>query len=190
MKDIVYFIKLNGLSAIKIGKTSKSVFVSRISTFKTHAPYGIEILGVIETEDGIKLEKLFHKRFKPFRLSGEWFEISEDVVLGLINLHNGKIRQEKYNTLQRLMIYDTKEIGETEVNTDSILRFLVDGLKESSVMSIKEIADSLDEEVSTPIIRKFLTDLGFTYQTHYCPKTKVPKKGFKLCVKKIRKLFA
>lgn len=87
MKELVYFIKHSNVSPIKIGKSTKENFKSRLGHLKISSPYGIEILGVIKTDNAYKLERSLHSKFKESRLNGEWFDISEKIIDGLLLLH-------------------------------------------------------------------------------------------------------
>jgi len=83
-KDFVYFFKHNSINAIKIGKTSGDSVLDRFNAFKTYAPYGAEIIGFFETDNGHRDEKELHQLFKSNRLQGEFFDISLDMVKNII----------------------------------------------------------------------------------------------------------
>lgn len=85
---IVYFVKHRNLSPIKIGYTND--LTSRLNAFNNVAPYGIEVVGTIETDKPERLEKQLHELLKSFRLNGEWFEITTEHALSLIYLHSHK----------------------------------------------------------------------------------------------------
>ena len=85
LKDIegvgcVYFFRHIGLTPVKIGYSSSISPLDRFERFKTYAPYGAEILGFIPTKEAKKLEEILHKRYHDKRLSGEWFEITNEEV--------------------------------------------------------------------------------------------------------------
>jgi len=81
-KGCVYFIKLNGLSPIKIGYTTNESPQSRLKSFRTVAPYGATLVGYILSDNPCELERELHKKYKHARTQGEWFEItSEDVAI-------------------------------------------------------------------------------------------------------------
>jgi tetratricopeptide (TPR) repeat protein len=83
-KDFVYFFKHNDIDAIKIGKTSGDSVLDRFNAFRTYAPYGAEIIGFFETDNGHRDEKELHQLFKSHRLQGEFFNISLDIVKNII----------------------------------------------------------------------------------------------------------
>lgn len=83
-KEFVYFFKHNNVNGIKIGKTSGESVLDRFITFKTYSPFGASIIGFFETDNGFRDEKELHQRFKDFRLQGEFFDISIDLVNNII----------------------------------------------------------------------------------------------------------
>jgi hypothetical protein len=83
-KDFVYFFKHNNVGGIKIGKTSGESVLDRFNSFKTFSPFGASIIGFFETDNGFKDEKELHQRFKDFRMQGEFFDISIDLVNNII----------------------------------------------------------------------------------------------------------
>jgi hypothetical protein len=74
----VYFIKLNGLTPIKIGYSTHPTPSGRVDSFATCAPFGVELVGFIQTKNSKQLETVLHQRFSAFRCSGEWFDISKE----------------------------------------------------------------------------------------------------------------
>jgi hypothetical protein len=74
----VYFIKLNGLTPIKIGWSTHPTPCGRVDSFAVGAPFGVELVGFIQSKKAKELETLLHKRFSSFRCSGEWFDISKE----------------------------------------------------------------------------------------------------------------
>lgn len=83
-KEFVYFFKHNNVNGIKIGKASGESVLERFMSFKTYAPFGASIVGFFETDNGFRDEKELHQRFKDFRLQGEFFDISIDLVNNII----------------------------------------------------------------------------------------------------------
>ena len=79
-RGCVYFFRHIGLSPIKIGYSENESPIDRFNQFKTYAPYGSEILGFVIISDAKELETLLHKKHASKRLSGEWFELTEDEV--------------------------------------------------------------------------------------------------------------
>lgn len=75
----VYVIKSKNdrLGAVKIGYTSHSNFSYRIKALQTGCPFKLEFELVLPGTS--KDEAAIHRRFKPYRLVGEWFERSFEV---------------------------------------------------------------------------------------------------------------
>jgi hypothetical protein len=95
-KDFVYFFKHNNINAIKIGKTSGESVLDRFNSFRTYAPFGAEIIGFFETDDGHRDERELHKLFKDHRLQGEFFDISLDIVKNIIFEKNKDYQKAAY----------------------------------------------------------------------------------------------
>jgi len=87
----VYFLKHTGLKPIKIGYSSKITPERRFNQFKTYAPFGGEIIGFINDENPILLERILQDRFSKYRLNGEWFDITLKEVEEVISIYSGKI---------------------------------------------------------------------------------------------------
>ena len=84
VKGSVYFIKHTGLSPVKIGYSSAENPIARLYSMTTYAPYGVELLGFIQTLNAKQLERKLHKKYKNKRLNGEWFELTnEDIAIEL-----------------------------------------------------------------------------------------------------------
>lgn len=96
----VYFLKHKGLSPIKIGMTGGDNLNKRIYSYSTASPYGIEIIGFIETKTPKKLESKIHKLLKDDRLNGEWFDIDIIQAEHLIKMHSPKIDLKKRLSLE------------------------------------------------------------------------------------------
>lgn len=170
MKELVYFIKHKGLSPIKIGKSTKDALKGRLGQLKTSSPYGIEIVGIIETCNAHKLENLLHKRFKAFRLNGEWFEISEDVVNGLLLQYQDKeFIDAKNEFILSYYQVDEKEIG------------LIDELKRDyfgKVLQLRDLLEIFKGRYTKREINNELSKKGY-YRKVYSVNGK-SKKGYKI----------
>lgn len=82
----VYFIHAIGTGRVKIGITRKDP-AKRLESMQTGSPYPLEVYGYIETTKPLLLEKKLHKRFKPQRKHGEWFELSRATVEETLREH-------------------------------------------------------------------------------------------------------
>jgi hypothetical protein len=84
-KNFIYFFKHKKVAGVKIGRTSGDSINQRFTAFKTYSPYGAEILGFFECENCILKEVELHKRFRMVRMSGEFFNITEDMVRSIVS---------------------------------------------------------------------------------------------------------
>ena len=73
------------MRAVKIGMSKDSKPFKRFDQFRTYSPFGSELVGFITTKDHNKLEKEIHSKFKDFRLSGEWFNLSDSQIDDILN---------------------------------------------------------------------------------------------------------
>ena len=87
-KGCVYFFRHIGLTPVKIGYSNSESPIGRFEQFKTFAPYGSEIIGFIRTYDAKQLETTLHERFSAFRLSGEWFDITQEQCESVISFYS------------------------------------------------------------------------------------------------------
>ena len=87
-KGCVYFFKHSGLNPIKIGYSSNKSPIKRFNQFKTYAPYGAEIIGFILSSNSKELEIKLHEKFSQYRLEGEWFDITIEIVEKEIELQS------------------------------------------------------------------------------------------------------
>lgn len=86
-RGCVYFFRHIGLTPVKIGYSENESPINRFNQFKTYAPYGSEILGFIIISNAKEIETLLHNKFASKRLSGEWFELTEEDVLKEIDFY-------------------------------------------------------------------------------------------------------
>ncbi len=112
---IVYFVKHRNQSPIKIGYTDD--LSRRIYSFNNASPWGIDIIGTIETDNAPKLEKILHEKLKSFRLNGEWFEITEEYALSLISLYANKEYIDSKNS------FETKYANRNNVQKEEYIEY-------------------------------------------------------------------
>ena len=74
--SVVYLIGCKKNQAMKIG-TSTNIS-KRIIGLQNSSPFSLEVLATVK--GGQPLEQEFHKEFEQYRLSGEWFSWSEDIL--------------------------------------------------------------------------------------------------------------
>jgi predicted GIY-YIG superfamily endonuclease len=81
---LVYFIQ-ESTGLIKIGLTKN--IGKRLKTYETHNPHELKLLKVVRCanlKEAQHLEKSLHKKFSKFKINGEWFELPEEIVEGLL----------------------------------------------------------------------------------------------------------
>lgn len=69
---IVYIIE-HPHGFVKIGVSSQPL--RRLDTFQTGCPYGLSLLGVIETDEPFSVEASLHEKYEGEKQSGEWFNL-------------------------------------------------------------------------------------------------------------------
>jgi len=72
----VYFIRANGKGAVKIGYATD--IKARLKSLQTSHRHKLAVVGVMAGTQ--QDERDFHKRFKQYRLSGEWFDCKGDLL--------------------------------------------------------------------------------------------------------------
>lgn len=112
---IVYFVKHRNLTPIKVGYTND--LSNRLTALNNASPWGIDIIGTIETDNAPKLEKILHEKLKSFRLNGEWFEITEEYALSLISLYANKDYIDSKNS------FETKYANRNKVQKEEYIEY-------------------------------------------------------------------
>ena len=74
----VYLIECN--NNYKIGYTRKSI-EQRIKQMKTGNSGNLNLVSYFESKWGTKIESHFHRKYKWKKVSGEWFNLTEEDVL-------------------------------------------------------------------------------------------------------------
>lgn len=75
-KGVVYMLKSGPF--YKIGRTVD--FTSRLNRIKLQLPYPVEEVHRIASDDIAATERYWHTKFKPQRVNGEWFILSDSEV--------------------------------------------------------------------------------------------------------------
>ncbi len=78
LKGYVYFILNLDQEVIKIGMSVNPV--GRLNALRTSNHNKLMIAATIATNNMRALEAKLHKKFKPYRLNGEWFTYSEEIA--------------------------------------------------------------------------------------------------------------
>lgn len=84
----VYFIQMDSPDRpIKVGKTDVAI-EQRAKALRTGSPYRLEVLGTIE-ESGYLTERGIHAALHEYRMEGEWFRSSPEVLRFIRHLLSG-----------------------------------------------------------------------------------------------------
>lgn len=90
LRGFVYVIKCN--EYYKIGCSREGV-EKRLKAMQTGNPYELELIMMIKTSNYPKTELFLHKRFDKYRIRGEWFKLSEELINELYTYIDGQTRQ-------------------------------------------------------------------------------------------------
>jgi hypothetical protein len=84
--EYVYFIRqIRDEPRVKIGFTKS--LNSRLIAINTSNSDELEIIGFIKTTDMKTLESEFHDQFHDFKIKGEWYELSEEQVVTILDYY-------------------------------------------------------------------------------------------------------
>ena len=73
--DVVYFIYVREMNAVKIGYTKN--LLHRFPNIQTATPAELELLGVVDGDT--RVERQFHKKFERHHIHGEWYRFSDEI---------------------------------------------------------------------------------------------------------------
>lgn len=90
--DNIYFVQAFSGGPIKIGRTSN--VKKRLQTLQVSCPIALRLLHVIPGVDA-SLEQKLHKRFGAYRLHGEWFDNTSELMGYIRHLKKRKPRKQK-----------------------------------------------------------------------------------------------
>jgi hypothetical protein len=165
----VYFIRINGLPQVKIGATSHEDYNVRISSYKTGAPNGIEVLGVIKTKDPFGLEKEIHKKFSEYKWKNEWYDITTKQVEQVLN---------QYNTKRNMYVTEIINIlqsNETVLN-NSVISKIKKILKGEEYLLIQEKSmNQAHLDLRDNIIKRCTDRVSFFTAKDVCDEFNVPR---------------
>lgn len=74
----LYFLEAEGTGRMKIGITGTSLLPSRLRTLECHSPIPLMCHGYVVSPTR-RIEAEVHRRFRAFRLHGEWFTFSPEI---------------------------------------------------------------------------------------------------------------
>lgn len=76
---MLYCIGTREQGICKIGYTADYTPLKRLKSLQTGNPYPLAILGVVPVGDYLD-ESVLHQKFKPYKISGEWFTLTEEIA--------------------------------------------------------------------------------------------------------------
>ena len=133
----VYFIKHIGLTPIKIGMTTENNPDNRLLALSTSSPFGMELIGYINTDSPKTLELYFHKKYKNERMNGEWFNVPVGRIKKEIEKYNnGIIIEDKIKTHNECISY----LQKNKVSPNEYLEILQLCANELEIDTISETA--------------------------------------------------
>lgn len=97
----VYLIGAKGEDLIKIGSTKDSP-TKRMKALSTGSPHAMELLGSVETDCPMGLEKSLHRSLADRRTNGEWFRISRGEAMGIVSYLRSSIVPPSCRTYQTI----------------------------------------------------------------------------------------
>lgn len=80
-RGFIYFVK-SETNHFKIGKTTN--LKSRMKTLQGASPYKLKLFCSFSADYKSKSEETLHSIFKEFRVTGEWFNITEKMIIDLL----------------------------------------------------------------------------------------------------------
>jgi hypothetical protein len=152
--DVVYFIS-NNKGSVKVGYTN--AIRTRLAAIQLGCDSYCEIIATIK--GGKDLEKQAHDFFKIKRLSGEWFEITEEDIYDFTVSHNLLSKIKCYDTISSLffdLFHDSEEKEEFDINElfvvntkeamSKVLKIIKNGMAQK--MHYKDIFHYAKDEVN------------------------------------------
>jgi hypothetical protein len=108
---LVYFLEAVGLDRVKIGWTNK--LKRRLGGLQTASPVRLKLLAALPGSR--KDEVAFHRKYKAFRLHGEWFQLTKRLRLDVANLRE----MDRINRVNRRIRANTGEPPPDELSDNN-----------------------------------------------------------------------
>jgi len=122
-KGCVYLVRIIGLSPVKIGYSDAETPIDRINSFKICAPYGLDFIGFIKSDNAKILETELHKKYSHLRLNGEWFNITREEADKIIELYSEIEDLKEKNKFQNDWMLHKTTISNYTENSDKRQQF-------------------------------------------------------------------
>ena len=79
----IYVLKLKGTKYYKVGVTAN--LENRLTSYKCHNPYEVQVLEVIVTEDAYGVEWKVLQEYGEYRHRGEWLKMSKGIAKEMVS---------------------------------------------------------------------------------------------------------
>src|SRR5262245_53465373 len=83
LSGIVYVLQTEGSQPVKIGQTAETV-EDRIKELQPGNPYPLRELASFHSYSYRQIEQALHRRYKPYRMNNEWFNLPPDILAKLL----------------------------------------------------------------------------------------------------------
>lgn len=149
--EIVYLFRQIGTNYVKIGMTASTSCEERFNSFKTYSPLGAEIVGTIRTRDALKLERELHKKYAYKRLSGEFFDLTDEDCESILNLDENNIVNDLINKVRVIeSAGDLESIHKLLMNANSFINKIETGIYDDLLALVLQEFEEADEYNLTP----------------------------------------
>lgn len=150
---MIYIVRAQGQDLYKIGFTARTP-EERLKEVQTGCPYPLKIIHVFEgSQDD---EKRLHLEFHEFLIHGEWFQLNEERLLGMIvNM--------LFSPDKRVTFFDKGSVNQT----NHMQEFLNNFTFSSNKKKLKDVSEGITE------------DMMYDLYIEYCRLSVVEPKGRK-----------
>ncbi len=76
----VYLVHCVGFPYYKIGITTAITPLDRVKALQTGMPFELELVAAIPVKDAGTAERYLHDTYKEYRVRGEWFDFTDDML--------------------------------------------------------------------------------------------------------------
>ncbi len=146
----IYFIQQNDNGPIKIGYTNNDI-ASRLYELQSANPVKLKILGSFP--GGPKDEKEIHKKFKKYKLLGEWFSPDEELIEYIGSLPITYDHRELIDYVMKLPKIDSSSNFHLHNTLDKIEKYFILKVLQATNYNCSQSADILHVSVDSLIRR-------------------------------------
>jgi hypothetical protein len=145
---VVYFFRENGREEVKIGM-SENNFIDRLESMKTYCPNGVNVVGIIKTDNPKSLEKKLHLKFKHRHVSREFYRLTDKEVISIISEYDNGAYE-----FYQLCISLCDEIGVSVKEAMSMFKEYVQNIK---ALKNNEYSEIQNQSLITEIMSYMFT---------------------------------